>query len=553
MTKQQTQGILSWLGITLLAGLAGIDLYNTDFSVHWPANLLGIRKYLLVLVALIGVGVWIYCLWLVWKEKRPPLLNRVQGLLARIPLWLRGLLSLAVLLLPAYFFLYSHYGFYFSNQAYWLKLAVLSAAALAAYLILFPQSSGLLGILQYSSMVCLAGAFYAMVAGLNQVTSYPFSLSWSEGNRFWDYSMMFGIDRYIIPAGKPAVAFIEKGRQFLWSIPFLIPQSGIELMRLWDELVWIIPAFVLGLVAVVNGGDFAGKKGTARLWPWEIFFGSWCYLFLTQGPIYPTLILCAILVVIAALKKPVGQQPAGVGSRLLRLHQPLDLGVCTWTLGRHAGLAGPATARFSKRKMERAETPGGSGAGRLFWRAVFTSSDQLGHDRFQPEGSTGAGDRSNGEHYPLGAVVGPAATERHLPNRHIAGNSLGRLTPGGAAGMVIEKGCMAAKLAATAGDYYSGPGIFRRRTCRQHKNWRRRQPAQPGYVLGLPGAGLRLGRQRNDPSNSRNRQPAIRHRLSGMLILGCTCYLHHPIWSSAGACQPKTIPSNLWPASIKPC
>ena len=307
MTKQRTQGFLTWLGVALLAGLAGIDLYNTDFSIHWPAYLLTARKYLLVLGLLLVVGAWVYGLWLIWKEKRPPPLDRVQNLLARTPLWLRGLLSLAILLLPAYFFLYSRYGFYFSNKAYWLKLAILCAAALIAYLVLFPQSSGLKGILQYSSIVCLAGVIYSMGTGLNQVTSYPFSLSWSEGNRFWDYSMLFGIDRYIIPAGKPAVAFIEKGRQFLWSLPFLIPQSGIELMRLWDELVWIIPALVLGWVAVVGQGHFAGRKGMARLWPWEIFFGFWSYIFLTQGPIYPTLVLCAILVVIASGNLVIGR------------------------------------------------------------------------------------------------------------------------------------------------------------------------------------------------------------------------------------------------------
>ena len=299
MTKQQTQGILTWLGVSVFAGLAGIDLYNTDFSIHWPNDLLPIRKYLLVLVGLLIAGAWIYGLWLIWKEKRPVLLDWVQDLLAKIPLWLRGLLSLAVLILPAYFFLYSEDGFYFSDQAYWLKLAVICAAALIAYLVLFPLSSGLLGILQYSGLVCVAGAIYVMGAGLNQVTKYPFSLGWSEGNRFWDYSMMFGIDRYIIPAGKPAVAFIEKGRQFLWSIPFLIPQSGIELMRLWDELVWIIPAVVLGWAAVIGLGRTAGSKGMSKLLPWEILFGLWCYLFLTQGPIYPTLVLCAILVVVA--------------------------------------------------------------------------------------------------------------------------------------------------------------------------------------------------------------------------------------------------------------
>src|SRR5271157_1711525 len=284
--------------------MAAIDLYSIDFSIHWPVSLLTVRKYLLLLAVFIFVAAWGYVFWLIWKGKRPPLLERARALLARMPLWLRGLVSLVILLFPAYFFLYNHFGLFFSNKAYWLKLALVCVSALIAYLVFSPRGSGLMGVLQYCSLVCLAGVFYSIGAGLNQVTNYPFSLSWSEGNRFWDYSMMFGINRYIIPAGKPAVAFIEKGRQFLWSIPFLIPQSGIEVMRLWDELVWIIPALVLGWVAVIGQGKIASKNGVARLLTWEIFFGFWCYLFLTQGPIYPTLVLCAILVVIAVrLKK----------------------------------------------------------------------------------------------------------------------------------------------------------------------------------------------------------------------------------------------------------
>src|SRR5271157_2608809 len=326
--------------------MAAIDLYSIDFSIHWPVSLLTVRKYLLLLAVFIFVAAWGYVFWLIWKGKRPPLLERARALLARMPLWLRGLVSLVILLFPAYFFLYNHFGLFFSNKAYWLKLALVCVSALIAYLVFSPRGSGLMGVLQYCSLVCLAGVFYSIGAGLNQVTNYPFSLSWSEGNRFWDYSMMFGINRYIIPAGKPAVAFIEKGRQFLWSIPFLIPQSGIEVMRLWDELVWIIPALVLGWVAVIGQGKIASKRG-CQITDVGDFFWFLVLSFPDAGTNLPDAGIvrhpgshCS------ATQETVDQQPAAVAGRLLCLYQPLDLDLCARIVGRNASLVGTSTTRI---------------------------------------------------------------------------------------------------------------------------------------------------------------------------------------------------------------
>jgi len=36
------------------------------------------------------------------------------------------------------------------------------------------------------------GAVFIFAYQLRSVVNYPFSLSWAEGNRFWDYSVLFG-------------------------------------------------------------------------------------------------------------------------------------------------------------------------------------------------------------------------------------------------------------------------------------------------------------------------------------------------------------------------
>jgi hypothetical protein len=121
------------------------------------------------------------------------------------------------------------------------------------------------------------------------LNDYPFSFSWSEGNRIWDYSTLFGRRLYNYPQDQPIFAFIDLGRQSLWGLPFLLPGIPIWGVRLWDGLVTTLPYAILGWVA------FQRFKGHQALW---LLTGVWAFVFLTQGPIYTPLIICAILVVI---------------------------------------------------------------------------------------------------------------------------------------------------------------------------------------------------------------------------------------------------------------
>ena len=108
---------------------------------------------------------------------------------------------------------------------------------------------------------------------------------------------MFGMSRYINPSGQTVIPFLEAGRQFLWAIPFAIPSIGIWGMRLWNVIVWIVPPLVLGWIAIFRKDTFHKE------WIWQIGFGIWCFLFLSQGPIYAPLVICAIAVAIAVRQK----------------------------------------------------------------------------------------------------------------------------------------------------------------------------------------------------------------------------------------------------------
>ncbi|HAF60931.1 MAG TPA: hypothetical protein DCK95_01235 [Anaerolineaceae bacterium] len=122
------------------------------------------------------------------------------------------------------------------------------------------------------------------------IVDYPFSLSWSEGNRFWDYSLLFWKDHYSIAEGGKIAAFLDLGRQSLWGLIFLCKNVSITGMRAWNTLLYFIPPLMLGLIVFK----------TKEIKPLNLLlFGLWTYTFLSEGPIYAPLIICAILVLLA--------------------------------------------------------------------------------------------------------------------------------------------------------------------------------------------------------------------------------------------------------------
>jgi hypothetical protein len=128
------------------------------------------------------------------------------------------------------------------------------------------------------------------MSSLSHVTGYPFSLGWSEGNRLWDYSILFGRDRYDFPRDKEIAVYLDVGRQIIGGIPFLFPGLTIVMERMWLGLTLILPYILLGLASFRS---FFRKK---YLWLAMIL---WTFLFLKQGPIHAPLILCAALVILA--------------------------------------------------------------------------------------------------------------------------------------------------------------------------------------------------------------------------------------------------------------
>ncbi len=185
---------------------------------------------------------------------------------------------------------------------YWEEMLFIYSAALAAVWLMQAQNENQSkSLLTIAALVMAGGCGHAILLKLCQVTAYPFTTFWSEGNRFFDYSTLFGSYRYLVPSGEKIYAFITWGMQVPWALPFIFPKLTIGAFRLWYQLMWILPTLLLGLAA-------AWKKPLKGInLAIALVFAGWAFLFLDQGPIYTPLILAGLLTLLAVRAKlPVG-------------------------------------------------------------------------------------------------------------------------------------------------------------------------------------------------------------------------------------------------------
>lgn len=254
-----------------------------------PETLVIIVFFLLISFAAIGMSIW-----------RPGVLLRLSPLRRKMG-FLRWAAAALIAIAISWLFLYSKWSQVLSGS--WMRFFV--------YFMVFGVITWLLtrhegqvyaleGLLQAG---ILFGSIFALANELQTAVSYPFSLSWSEGNRLWDYSALFGRGLYDYPAGKSIYAYIDRGRQSLWGLPFLFGGVSIFTVRLWSALLFTVPYFFLGMFVFFQKGQKAGAWLLASLW---------AFLFLHQGPIYTPLILVAI-VVAAARRMPVWLGVIAVG------------------------------------------------------------------------------------------------------------------------------------------------------------------------------------------------------------------------------------------------
>ena len=237
----------------------------------------------LVICAILCIGT-AFILLLIWK---PTWLEPFVRLKSRVGFLSRAA-AMLLCLVPGVF-----YNFIHSSEPYrglWIRIYLCGfLVILAAW---FWEREN--GISYEGLLICglIFSASFVLLTQFQDITAYPFSIGWSEGNRMWDYSVLFGKNRYNFPQDQTIPAYIDIGRQSLWGLIYLFPGTNIVAARVWNDVLFTIPCALLGLALLWKNENSRGVRLMA--------FSLWAMLFLMQGPIYTPLTLAAILVAIGS-------------------------------------------------------------------------------------------------------------------------------------------------------------------------------------------------------------------------------------------------------------
>jgi hypothetical protein len=210
---------------------------------------------------------------LAWRERLGPVRLGVLVLLCLTPIFHRYLVN------PETYILYDDIRFTVLIVAVW---AAAYLGSMGSTQLVSREALGLsLGVLLFTSFLARASLF---------IIDYPFSLSWSEGNRFYDYSLVFGQSLYNYQ-GHILNPYSSPGRYGLWGILFLWQGLPIWAHRLWNLILLTLPVLIFSALI------------TRKLSPPVLRYGMliWITLFLTVlAPLHPPFMIASALAVLFA-------------------------------------------------------------------------------------------------------------------------------------------------------------------------------------------------------------------------------------------------------------
>lgn len=257
----------------------GSGAWLGEYSPLWALIFIGYIFLCLTLTIL-------FAILILRKEKIDFILNALAR--ARNALgWLRLPLAAFILLALIWLLQATGWGLVFRAAALRNMTALLVVLLLAA---LWTKGGELLTWQAFFAALAVAAGVFTIAYTFLNVSGYPFALGWSEGNRLWDYSVLFGRERYLYPADQSIPVLLDVGRQFIGGVIFLYKKSDIRTARIWVSLTQVLPYLLLGCAL------FCKEKKNKALF---LILTLWTLLFVKQGPIHPPLAVSAALAALA--------------------------------------------------------------------------------------------------------------------------------------------------------------------------------------------------------------------------------------------------------------
>lgn len=237
-----------------------------------------------VLIILFSIFFLTVIVFLFWKPiLLEPILINLANIREKFGIF-RWVIAFLFLISIGWFLQYTVWGLVFRD----IYLRIFLWGCVLIFLTIFlTKGSSLFQWNAFVSAVILTSAEFIILQALLNVNDYPFSLGWSEGNRMWDYSILFGRELYDYPLDQPIPVLLDIGRQFIGGIPFLISGVTIEMERFWVGVTLFLSNLLVGITLF----RFNYKK--PALWVLSIL---WAMIFLKQGFIHPPLVVSAAIV-----------------------------------------------------------------------------------------------------------------------------------------------------------------------------------------------------------------------------------------------------------------
>jgi hypothetical protein len=137
----------------------------------------------------------------------------------------------------------------------------------------------------FACATILLAVSYEVLIRINLVTTYPLSMGWSEGSRYYYASLFFS--KWVYGESVP-LSPLHPTRYFLQSIPFLFSSLGLPAHRFWQFLLWIVLTAGTA-VALARRATFPAE----RAFRWLL--AGWYFLYILRVGIYYHLEVMVIL------------------------------------------------------------------------------------------------------------------------------------------------------------------------------------------------------------------------------------------------------------------
>ncbi len=271
------------LAVTLFAEIVGlVRLLGPYYEIG--ALFSSLRWIAVLVIGIVGIlltGILFILTWTRWKDNLISIYYRILHILQRL-----GYLNyfFFVLIFGGYTFLLLGPKAELFDPTY-IRFALLWMATLCGGF--FLKAAGLkrnLGLILISALL-LGSVIIEIAALIEPITSYPFSLDWSEASRYYFASLYLSQWIYGFHVPPPT---LHPTRYLMEAAPFLIPNTPILVHRLWQQILWAVTALLTG-VALVRQLSLKDRL-------YGVLVAAWVFLFVLIPPVYYHLLVPVILV-----------------------------------------------------------------------------------------------------------------------------------------------------------------------------------------------------------------------------------------------------------------